>query len=71
MIAVMQEVQADSFSVADLKKSINEVDREIIASKNYTLSTGEAEDDYFDSLTDDNMYYVKGNPDTYKMHCYL
>lgn len=71
VIAVMQEVQADSFSVADLKKSINEVDREIIASKNYTLSTGEAEDDYFDSLTDDNMYYVKGNPDTYKMHCYF
>lgn len=71
VIAVMQEVQADSFSVADLKKSFNEVDREIIASKNYTLSTGRAKDDYFDSLTDDNMYYVKDNPDTYEMYCYF
>ncbi len=71
VIAVMQEVQADSFSVADLKKSINEVDREIIASKNYTLSTGEAEDDYFDALTDAQMYYVKDKPDTYEMYCYF
>ena len=38
VIAVMQEVQADSFSVADLKKSINEVDREIIACINFRIS---------------------------------
>lgn len=65
LLALVRETEAETFSAADLKKTFFEVDREIIGSKNYTMSYGVALDDHFDGETRGEITYSQDSPKVY------
>ena len=65
LLALVRETEAETFSAADLKKTFCEVDREIIGSKNYTMSYGVVLDDHFDGETRGEITYSQDSPKVY------
>ena len=65
LLALVRETEAETFSAADLKKTFCEGDREIIGSKNYTMSYGVVLDDHFDGETRGEITYSQDSPKVY------